>query len=66
MDLLQEHKQAIEIAKSNNHIPGHRFREGIVFCNKCNALLTYISDKPIKKVGQSPTYIAGLHFTSCK
>jgi hypothetical protein len=55
-----QHNQAIEKAKVNGHIPGQTFRQGVVFCKKCNALLTYHGFTNDKH------FIAGLYFSECK
>lgn len=66
MDLLEEHTQALNTAIQNGHKPGHRFSQGVVFCNKCNALLTYISDKSITRRNLPPKFIAGMFGGKCK
>jgi hypothetical protein len=55
-----QHNQAIEKAKVNGHVPGQTFCQGVVFCKKCNALLTY------RSFAKDKDFIAGLSFAECK
>jgi hypothetical protein len=59
-ELNREHANAIQNSKVNGHNPSHQFKNGIVFCKTCNALLTYHS------FAKGKDFIAGLSFAECK
>lgn len=59
-ELNREYSQAIEKSKVNGHAPGHAFKNGVVFCKTCNALLTYVS------YAKGGLFIAGFAGGSCK
>ena len=56
---MKQQDEMLKVATTNGHLPGHYFNHGVTFCNKCNAILTYIQRK------EGITSFAGLHKGKC-